>query len=249
MPGLSGHPGSPCGRPGMRMEHMDSYFIIVGLGNPGRKYDGTRHNVGFGVIDELVDRFHIGGPDRFGKSVTGKGRIGGRKVLLVKPMTYMNLSGEAVQEVVHYYRADPSRDLLVISDDIDLEAGALRIRKKGSAGGHNGLRSIVQHLGTEDFARIRIGVGHKPDPGYDLADYVLGRFSGGEKKVMEEAEGRAAEAAACLVTDGIDLAMNRYNTPRKKKKKNAAQAQAQADAGTDGVAQGGPGEPAAAREV
>ena len=202
---------------------MDAFFIIVGLGNPGRKYDGSRHNVGFDVIDELVDRYHIGGPERFGKSLIGKGRIGDRRVILVKPLTYMNLSGEAVQEIVHYYKVDPAEDLLVISDDIDLEAGRLRIRKKGSAGGHNGLKNIVQHLGTEDFARIRVGVGGKPDPGFDLADYVLGHFSGEEKKVMDDAVAKAAEAAACAVTDGIDLAMNRYNTPRKKKKKTSKQ--------------------------
>lgn len=198
---------------------MDSFFIIVGLGNPGRKYDGSRHNVGFDVIDELVDRFRIGGPERFGKSMIGKGRIGSRKVILVKPLTYMNLSGEAVQEIVHYYKADPSADLVVISDDIDLEAGTIRIRKKGSAGGHNGLKNIVQHLGTQDFARIRIGVGAKPNPDFDLADYVLGHFSGEEKKVMEEAVSRAAEAVACMAEEGMDLAMNRYNTPRKKKEK------------------------------
>ena len=198
---------------------MDQFFIIVGLGNPGRKYDGSRHNVGFDVIDELVDRCRIGGPERFGKSMIGKGRIGDRKVILVKPLTYMNLSGEAVQEIVHYYKADPAEDLVVISDDIDLEAGKLRIRKKGSAGGHNGLKNIVQHLGSGDFARIRVGVGGKPDPGYDLADYVLGHFAGEEKKVMEEAVAKAAEAVICMVTDGVDLAMNRFNTPRQKKKK------------------------------
>ena len=198
---------------------MDSFFIIAGLGNPGRKYDGSRHNVGFDVIDELVDRYHIGGPERFGKSMIGKGRIGDRKVILVKPLTYMNLSGEAIQEIVHFYKVDPREALLVISDDIDLEAGRIRIRKKGSAGGHNGLKNIVQHLGTEEFSRIRVGVGAKPDPDFDLADYVLGHFSGEEKKVMDEALAKAAEAAACAVTDGIDLAMNRYNTPKKKKKK------------------------------
>lgn len=201
---------------------MDSFFIIVGLGNPGRKYDGSRHNVGFDVIDELVDRWHIGGPDRFGKSMIGKGRIGDRKVILVKPMTYMNLSGEAVQEIVHYYKADPSRDLVVISDDIDLETGHLRIRKKGSAGSHNGLKNIVQHLGTGDFPRIRIGVGAKPDPSFDLADYVLGHFTSEEKKVMEEAVGKAAEAVACMVSDGVDIAMNRDNTPKNRKKKTPA---------------------------
>ena len=198
---------------------MDSFFIIVGLGNPGRKYDGTRHNVGFDVIDELVDRFHIGGPEKFGKSMIGKGRIGDRKVILVKPMTYMNLSGEAVQEIVHYYKVDPRQDLVIISDDIDLEVGQLRIRKKGSAGGHKGLKNIVQHLGNGAFTRIRVGVGGKPAPGYELMDFVLGHFSGEDRKVMEEAVSKAAEAVACMVTDGVDLAMNRFNTPRKKKKK------------------------------
>ena len=197
---------------------MDSFFIIVGLGNPGRKYDGTRHNVGFDVIDELVDRFHIGGPEKFGKSMIGKGRSGDRKVILVKPMTYMNLSGEAVQEIVHYYKVDPRQDLVIISDDIDLEVGQLRIRKKGSAGGHNGLKNIVQHLGNGDFTRIRVGVGGKPVPGYELMDFVLGHFSGEDRKVMEETVSKAAEAVACMVTDGVDLAMNRFNTPRKKKK-------------------------------
>lgn len=213
---------------------MDAFFIIVGLGNPGRKYDGSRHNIGFDVIDELVDRYHIGGPERFGKSLIGKGRIGDRRVILVKPMTYMNLSGEAVQEIVHYFRADPAEDLVVISDDIDLEAGRLRIRKKGSAGGHNGLKSIVQHLGTDEFARIRVGVGAKPDPDYDLADFVLGHFSGREKETMEEAVQKAAEAAACMAVDGADLAMNRYNTPRKKKKKEKhASAEAESSAAAE----------------
>ena len=210
---------------------MDSFFIIVGLGNPGRKYDGSRHNAGFDVIDELVDQYHIGGPERFGKSMIGKGRIGDRKVILVKPLTYMNLSGEAVQEIVHFYKVDPREDLLVISDDIDLEAGRLRIRRKGSAGGHNGLKNIVRHLGTEEFARIRVGVGAKPDPDYDLADYVLGHFSPDERKIMDETIAKAAEAAACAVTDGIDLAMNRYNTPKKKKKRTpkADDTEAQSD--------------------
>lgn len=197
---------------------MDSFFIIVGLGNPGRKYDGSRHNVGFDVIDELVDQYRIGGPERFGKSMIGKGRIGDRRVILVKPLTYMNLSGEAVREVVHYFKADPENDLVVISDDIDLEPGQIRIRKKGSAGSHNGLKNIVLHLGSGNFARIRVGVGGKPDPDYDLADYVLGHFKGEEKKVMEEAVSRAAQAAACMAQEGADLAMNRFNTPRKKKK-------------------------------
>ena len=197
---------------------MDDYYIICGLGNPGRKYDGSRHNVGFDVIDELVDRFRISGPVRFGKAMTGKGTIGGKKVILVKPLTYMNLSGEAVQEIVHYYKVDPADHLIVISDDIDLPLGHLRIRKKGSAGGHNGLKNIILHLGTDEFTRIRIGVGAKPDPDADLAGYVLGHFTGEDKIEIGDACAKAAEAAACILEDGPDRAMNLYNTAKKKKK-------------------------------
>ncbi len=200
---------------------MDEYYIIAGLGNPGRKYDGSRHNVGFNVIDELVDRFRIGGPVRFGKSLIGKGVIGGQKVILMKPLTYMNLSGEAVREVVNFYKADPSVHLIVISDDIDLPAGHIRIRKKGSAGGHNGLKNIIQHLGSGDFTRIRIGVGGKPDPDTELANFVLGHFTGEEKTVMQEAFVKAADAVECILKDGPDRAMNLYNTAKKKKKKEA----------------------------
>ena len=136
---------------------MDSYYIIAGLGNPGLKYDGTRHNVGFKVIDELADRFHIDRPVRFGKSMIGKGTIGGEKVILVKPLTYMNLSGEAVREICSYYKADPADHLIVISDDVDLPVGHLRIRKKGSAGGHNGLKNIILHLGTDETSSQESG--------------------------------------------------------------------------------------------
>lgn len=198
---------------------MDSYFVIAGLGNPGRKYENSRHNVGFNVIDELVDRYHIDGPTRFGKSFIGKGRIGLQKVILMKPLTYMNLSGEAVREVVDYYKVNPADHLIVISDDIDLEVGHLRLRKKGSAGGHNGLKNIIQHLGSDEFMRIRVGVGAKPSPDADLAAFVLGHFRGEDRKIMEEAEKKAAEAAACIVEEGMDPAMNRYNTPRRKKQK------------------------------
>ncbi len=195
---------------------MDSFYIIVGLGNPGRKYDGSRHNVGFDVIDELVDAYHIDNPIRFGKSMLAKGRIGAQKVILVKPLTYMNLSGEAVKEVVSFYKVDPREHLIVISDDIDLEVGKLRIRKKGSAGGHNGLKNIIQNLGTNEFTRIRVGVGSKPNPNADLADFVLGHFSREDQKIMEEAKVDAARAAACIIEDGADRAMNIYNTNKKK---------------------------------
>ncbi len=194
---------------------MGSYFVIAGLGNPGKKYENSRHNVGFDVIDELVDKYDFDGPVRFGKSMIGKGRIGGQKVILMKPMTYMNLSGEAIREVVDYYDVDPQSQLVVISDDIDLNVGRLRIRKKGSAGGHNGLKNIILHLGTNEFTRIRVGVGAKPNENADLAAHVLGRFKGEDKEIMEIAEKNAADAAACIVTDGADLAMNRFNTPKK----------------------------------
>ena len=201
---------------------MDEYYIIAGLGNPGRKYDGSRHNAGFDVIDELVDRFRISGPIRFGRSMIGKGVIGGKKVILVKPLTYMNLSGEAVREIVSYYKIDPADHLIVISDDIDLPVGHLRIRKKGSAGGHNGLKNIILHLGDDEFTRIRIGVGGKPDPDADLANHVLGHFTGEERAVMEEARKKAADAVECILGEGPDRAMNLYNTARKKKKKDSA---------------------------
>ena len=163
---------------------MEGFFVIAGLGNPGRKYDGSRHNVGFDVIDELVDRYHINNPEHFGKCLMAKGFIEGHKVILMKPLTYMNLSGEAVRQVCDYYRVDVEEQLLVISDDIDLEIGQLRMRKKGSAGGHNGLKNIIQHLGTDAFCRIRIGVGGKPDPDYGLADFVLGHFNKEDREII-----------------------------------------------------------------
>lgn len=228
-----------------REQKMDEYYIIAGLGNPGRKYDGSRHNVGFDVIDELVDRFRISGPVRFGKSMTGKGVIGGRKVILMKPLTYMNLSGEAVQEIVSYYKVDPADHLIVISDDIDLPVGHLRIRKKGSAGGHNGLKNIIQHLGMSEFTRIRVGVGGKPDPGADLANHVLGHFTGEDKAVIEEACRKAAEAVECILEQGPDRAMNLYNTAKQKKKKDSA---GPADGGDEAVAEGKRGQDAAGSE-
>ena len=209
---------------------MDEYYIIAGLGNPGRKYDGSRHNVGFDVIDELVDRLGVGRPVHFGRSMLGKCMIGGQKVILMKPLTYMNLSGEAVREVCSYYKVDHHDHLIVISDDIDLPVGHLRIRKKGSAGGHNGLKNIIQHLGDDEFMRIRIGVGGKPAPGADLAGHVLGHFSGEERAVMEEADAKAADAVICMIEQGPDKAMNLYNTRKQKKVKK--------DADTDSTPEG-----------
>jgi PTH1 family peptidyl-tRNA hydrolase len=185
-------------------------FLIAGLGNPGRKYDQTKHNMGFDAVTELVDRWNIPGSGTDMKAMYGKGLIGGQKVMLIKPMTYMNLSGEAIRAYCHYYKVDPESELLVIYDDISLDPGQLRIRKKGSAGGHNGIKNIVQQLGTDKFARIRIGIGAKPE-GWDLADYVLGRFPKEELETMRETVGRAVDATEEMIRAGADSAMNKFN--------------------------------------
>lgn len=185
-------------------------FIIAGLGNPGKRYENTRHNVGFDAIDELVDRYRIPGSGVSHKAMVGKGIMEGQKVLLAKPLTYMNLSGEAIRGLVDYYKIDPETELLVIYDDISLEPGNIRIRKKGSAGGHNGIKSIIAQLGTQNFQRIRIGVGEKPK-NWDLADYVLGTFGKEDRPLVEEAIGHAAQAAAMIVRGQIDEAMNCFN--------------------------------------
>ena len=187
-------------------------YIIAGLGNPGAQYAGTRHNVGFACIDELADQYNISVDTSKHKGLIGKGVIEGQKVILVKPMTYMNNSGECIREVMDYYKADID-DLIVIFDDISLEPGRLRLRPKGSAGGHNGLKNIIAHLGTDGFARIKMGVGNKPE-GYDLADYVLGHFTGGERKIMDECIAAAVEAAVTMMEKGPDEAMNRFNGKR-----------------------------------
>ena len=195
-------------------------FIIAGLGNPTLQYEGTRHNVGFDVIDMLADRYNISVDGRKGRALIGKGMIGGQKVLLVKPQTYMNLSGESLRELVNYYKIDEEHELLVIYDDISLEPGQIRIRKKGSAGGHNGIKNIIAHLGTQEFPRIRIGVGEKPAR-MDLADYVLGHFSKEEKEQMEQAFKDGAAAAVAMMNDGVDTAMNRFNGAARTVKKTA----------------------------
>ena len=188
-------------------------YVIAGLGNPGSRYERTRHNVGFQVIDRLAAEYGIEMNQKKHRALCGTGVIEGRKVLLMKPQTFMNLSGESIGEVVDYYRTDPEEELLVIYDDIALDPGRLRIRKKGSAGGHNGMRNIILHLGTQVFQRIRIGVGAKPE-GYDLADYVLSCFPEEEEKNMQEAYERAAQAAVLILTGGADRAMNEFNQER-----------------------------------
>lgn len=189
-------------------------YIIAGLGNPTKQYEGTRHNVGFDVIDRIADEYNISVETRKGKALTGTGIIAGRKVLLAKPQTYMNLSGESLRALTDFYKIDVETELLVIYDDISLDVGQLRIREKGSAGGHNGIKNIILHLGTEVFPRIKVGVGEKPK-GWDLADYVLGRYSAEDRKIIDEAQKEAAEAVKMMVMDDVRGAMNRYNTKKK----------------------------------
>lgn len=185
-------------------------YIIVGLGNPTKEYQNTRHNIGFDVIDAIAEKYDISVLEKKHKALIGKGYVDGQKVILAKPLTYMNLSGESVRELVDYYKIDEKEELIVIFDDISLDVGQLRIRKKGSAGGHNGIKSIISHLGHDTFMRIKMGVGDKPK-GYDLADYVLGHFSGEERKIMDESAEKAADAVKIMMFESADAAMNIYN--------------------------------------
>ncbi|MBQ4473455.1 MAG: aminoacyl-tRNA hydrolase [Lachnospiraceae bacterium] len=191
--------------------------MIVGLGNPDKKYIGTRHNTGFTVLDRISEDYQIPVRERKYRAMFGSGYIGGQKVLLVKPQTYMNLSGEAVQGFCAFYKIAPE-DVLVIFDDVSLDVGQLRIRKKGSAGGHNGIKSIIGCIGSQDFPRIKVGVGHKPKE-WDLADYVLGHISAEEEPLMKEAAKQASEAVLVILTEGIEEAMNRFNAKKEKKEK------------------------------
>ena len=193
-------------------------YLVVGLGNPGKQYEATRHNMGFDTVDRLVEDYNVPqGGVKF-NAMYGKTMIGGEKVILMKPLSFMNLSGGPVREMANYFKIDPESELIVIYDDIDLEPGQLRIRKQGSAGGHNGIKNIILHLGTQVFPRVRVGVGEKPE-GYDLADYVLGHFQGDEKKLMEEAYDRAAAAVVEILTDGPDKAMNDFNAKKQENTK------------------------------
>jgi len=189
-------------------------YLIAGLGNPTREYEKTRHNVGFEAIDILADKAGTTVTEKKHKALYGKGYIGGQKGILAKPQTYMNLSGESIREIADFYKIEPE-NIIILCDDINLSEGQLRIRLKGSAGGHNGLKNIISHLGTQEFPRIRIGVGEKPR-GMDLADYVLGRFPKEQQAVMEEAYRDAAEAACMMIEDGADAAMNHYNRKNKE---------------------------------
>ena len=187
--------------------------LIVGLGNPGTKYAGTRHNVGFSVIVGLADKYNIELSEKKHKAIYGRGMIEGEKVILAMPQTFMNLSGESVRSIADYYKIEPE-DIIVAYDDIDLEVGQIRVRRKGSAGGHNGIKNIISHLGTNEFPRVKVGVGAKPQGG-DLVNHVLGHFSKEDEKKMDEVLDEAVAAVETIVTQDVDVAMNRFNAKKK----------------------------------
>lgn len=188
---------------------VEDLYIVVGLGNPGTKYDNTRHNVGFDTIDLLSVRHGIRLTKLKHKALSGDGTIGGKRVMLVKPQTFMNLSGESVREILEWYKVSV-KNIIIIYDDIDLPVGKLRLRPKGSAGTHNGMRSVIYQIQSDEFPRVRIGV-DKPPAGWDLANFVLSRFTGEERKTVEETISNAADAVETIIKSGIDQAMNKYN--------------------------------------
>ncbi len=185
-------------------------WLLVCLGNPGDRYENTRHNAGWLVADEVAERQRAPLQRLKFKALTNLLTISGEKVFVMKPVTYMNLSGEAVRPAADFYKISPDH-ILVVSDDVTLAPGRLRIRRSGSAGGHNGLKSVIQHLGTDQFPRLRVGVGEKPHPDYDLADWVTGTPQGEDKKAFDAGIKRAADAVECILKDGVDKAMNRFN--------------------------------------
>jgi len=185
-------------------------YVIAGLGNPGTKYEHTRHNVGFDTIDILSKRYNIPLKHRRFSGLYGKGKIEGKEVILLKPQTYMNLSGDCIQPLCHYYKVDTTTNLMVISDDISMDIGRLRTRKSGSAGGHNGLKSIIARLGNDQFIRVKVGVGDRAAGG-DLVEHVLGRAKGEDATKLAEIEERAADTCVVIMTEGVDSAINQYN--------------------------------------
>ncbi len=190
-------------------EALGDIFLIAGLGNPGSKYDNTRHNVGFDTIDHLSGKLNIKLSKIGFKGVYGEGDIDGTRVILLKPQTYMNLSGESIRDITAWFKL-PVEKLVVIYDDIDLEPGKIRVRAKGSSGTHNGMKSIIYQLQSDNFPRVRVGIGRAPEK-WDLADYVLSKFSREDREVINESVARAAEAAVTIVRSGIEKAMNSYN--------------------------------------
>lgn len=185
-------------------------WVIVGLGNPGEEYAKTRHNVGFQSVNELARRHGLAFDDKRAKSRIAAGQIAGQRVALAKPFTYMNLIGQAVVGLCQWYKVDPARELLVIYDDLDLPFGVLRLRERGSAGTHNGMKSVIGQLGMQAFLRVRVGIGQGP-PGRDAASYVLGRFTRDEEVALPELYGRVADAVELILREGFTAAMNRYN--------------------------------------
>jgi PTH1 family peptidyl-tRNA hydrolase len=196
---------------------MNENWMIVGIGNPGKKYETTRHNVGFHTIDVLAKKLGVPLRSRRFKTVHGTGSYAGNKVILVKPQTYVNLSGEAVRSLSRYYGVSPEH-ILVVCDDVYLELGAIRIRPSGSAGGHNGLKNIISQLGSEGFPRVRLGTGPQPE-GMDLIEFVLRPMTSGERKCMKEVYEEAAEACLVLMKDGAERAMNLYNGKKSARQK------------------------------
>ncbi len=192
---------------------MDKLYVIVGLGNPGNKYENTRHNIGFITIDAISKKYGIKVDRIKYKALVGEGEIGGEKVLLVKPQTFMNLSGESVREIAQWYKL-PIENIIVIYDDADLSVGTIRVRPKGSSGTHNGMKSIIYQLQSDQFPRIRIGIGKAPYE-WDLADYVLGRFNSEEAEQIGEAVVRAADAVKTLISSGVNAAMNLFNGEKR----------------------------------
>lgn len=189
-------------------------YLIAGLGNPTKKYEGTRHNVGFETVDILASDCGIEVREKKHRALCGKGVIGGARVILAKPQTFMNLSGESIRQIADFYQIPPE-NIIVICDDINLPCGQLRIREHGSAGGHNGLKNIILHLGSQDFMRVRIGVGEKPE-GWELADYVLSRVGSEDRKILNEAEKDAAEAVKLMAAGETAKAMNHYNIKKER---------------------------------
>ena len=188
-------------------------YLIAGLGNPSRTYEGTRHNIGFTMIDAIGNKFGIDVTTKKHKALVGRGMIDGMRVILAKPQTYMNLSGESIREITDFYKIE-TENIIIIYDDISLDVGQLRIRKKGSAGGHNGVKNIIAHLGTQEFPRIKVGIGNKPE-GWDLADYVLSKYTKAEQEALEEASEGVIGAVKLMLMDDIEAAMNKYNAKKR----------------------------------
>ena len=190
--------------------NTNDIWLIAGLGNPEPKYDGTRHNAGFAALDYLAGKWGISVSKTKFQGLWGQGEVDGHKVVLLKPLTYMNLSGDSIGPLTGFFKI-PADHVLVIYDDVSLPVGKLRVRPTGSAGGHNGIKNIIAHLGTDVFPRVKVGVGAPRHPDYDMVDWVIGSFSAQEKKIVDEALDRALDAAECIISRGVTEAQNRFN--------------------------------------